>query len=189
MEKLRETQQLDKVTWGAEMKFEPRCVQLEITLQASDTAPKDRLTHTNGWTHPLTGRGHSCSGWGVRMGSCWWSRRGRRSPGCTGAPGARLAGWVQSPASRSCRQHLRAGRGPWSGPGRSPPPSTLQHAHLCAQSCSMKSPFGGKPQGWCLPGPGSRAQSWKWWRERAPDTSQPPPSLSECGKILSLSHG
>ena len=159
--------QRDSVTWQSNVGNKS-----EIKTQVRSTQDHARQvtraqTYTSlGHTGPLTGQVHSCSGWGARRGSCWWSRRGRRSPGCTGAVGARLAGWAQSPASRSCRQHLRAGRGPWSGPGRSPPPSTLQHAHLCAQSCSMKSPFGGKPQGWCLPGPGSRAQRWRWWRER-----------------------
>lgn len=131
--------------------------------QESDTGETDTRiwmdTLTGSWCSgpcPLTCQGHSCNGWELHMGSCWWSRRGRRSPGYTGAPGARLAGQAQSPASQSCRQHLRAGRWPWSRPGRPPPPGTLQHAHLCAQSCSIKSPMGGEPQGWCLPDPEPR---------------------------------
>lgn len=146
--------------------------------QASDTGQTDTCTWKDRHPHrelisgscSLTGQGHSCSGWELHMGSCWWSRRGRRCPGCTGAPGARLAGRARSPASQSCLQYLRAGRGPWSGPGRLSPPGNLQCAHLCTQSCSKKSPVC-EPQWWRLPG--SEPRDDNSGGGGVPDTSQP----------------
>jgi hypothetical protein len=157
---------------GSISEFEPRSVQLQRPLcHASDTAYKDRRIYTwmdiqtgSWYSGPcsLTCQGCSCSGWGLCMGSCWRSRRGRRSPGYTEAPGARLSGRAQSPASRSCHQHLRAGRGqhqcltsllPHKHPSACPPLCPeLQH------EITRKWKTIGVVPAW------SRAQRWKWWR-------------------------
>lgn len=52
----------------------------------------------------LTGRGCSCSSWGCHRESCPWSRRHRRSPGCS-APAA-TTGLPQSLASLSSHWSL-----------------------------------------------------------------------------------
>lgn len=89
MEKLRETQPLVKVTWGAEMNFKPRCVQLEITLQASDTAPMDRRTHTDGHTHSPVGDTAAVAG-----GYVWGAAGGvGEAGGVLAAQGLQVPGW------------------------------------------------------------------------------------------------
>lgn len=118
------------------------------------------------------------------MGSCCRNRRGT-SPGCTGAPGARLAGWAQSLASRSCRQHLKAGRGLRSAqqvnspryPATCPPLcSELQHEATCWKITRMV-PARCGAQRWTRGLGGDLGEGWQGQ------------GVSACGKVLRPNRG